>query len=32
MASITIRDLDDDVQARLQVRAAGNGKSMEEEA
>ena len=32
MASITIRDLDDDVKTRLRVRAAGNGRSMEEEA
>ena len=29
MASITIRNLDDDVKTRL--RAAGNGRSMEEE-
>ena len=32
MASITIRNLDEDVKARLRVRAAGNGRSMEEEA
>ena len=32
MASITIRNLDDGVKARLRVRAAGNGRSMEEEA
>ena len=32
MASITIRNLDDDVKIRLRVRAAGNGRSMEEEA
>ena len=32
MASITIRNLDDDVKSRLCVRAAGNGRSMEEEA
>ena len=32
MASITIRNLDDDVKMRLRVRAAGNGRSMEEEA
>ena len=32
MASITIRNLDDDVKTRLRVRAAGNGHSMEEEA
>ena len=31
MASITIRNLDDDVKTRLRVRAAGNGRSMEEE-
>ena len=32
MASITIRNLDDDVKARLRVRAAEHGRSMEEEA
>ncbi|MDE0523336.1 MAG: plasmid stabilization protein [Boseongicola sp.] len=32
MASITIRRLDDDVKTRLRTRAAGNGRSMEEEA
>lgn len=32
MASITIRNLDNDVKARLRVRAAGHGRSMEEEA
>ena len=32
MASITIRNLDDDVKTRLRVRAASNGRSMEEEA
>ena len=32
MASITIRNLDDDVKTRLRTRAAGNGRSMEEEA
>ena len=32
MASITIRNLDDDVKTRLRVQAAGNGRSMEEEA
>ena len=32
MASITIRNLDDDVRKRLRVRAADNGRSMEEEA
>lgn len=31
MASITIRNLDDNVKARLRVRAAENGRSMEEE-
>ena len=32
MASITIRNLDDEVKTRLRVRAADNGHSMEEEA
>lgn len=32
LASITIRNLDDEVKSRLRVRAAGNGRSMEEEA
>ena len=32
MASITIRNLDDGVKTRRRVRAAGNGRSMEEEA
>ena len=32
MASITIRHLDDEVKTRLRVRAAANGRSMEEEA
>ena len=32
MASITIRNLDDDVKSRLRVRASANGRSMEEEA
>ena len=32
MASITIRNLDDDVKTRLRVRAADNCRSMEEEA
>ena len=32
MASLTIRNLDDEVKHRLRVRAAGNGRSMEEEA
>ena len=32
MASITIRNLDDRVKTRLRLRAAGYGRSMEEEA
>ena len=32
MASITIRNLDDDLKRRLRVRAAEKGRSMEEEA
>ena len=32
MASITIRNLDDDVKSRLRMRAAGHRRSMEEEA
>ena len=32
MATMTIRHLDDDVKARLRVRAARHGRSMEEEA
>ena len=32
MASITIRNLDDEVKARLRMRAAEHGRSMEEEA
>jgi len=32
MASITIRRLDDALKARLRVRAAKRGRSMEEEA
>ena len=32
MASITIRNLDDEVKTRLRVRASGKGRSMEEEA
>ena len=32
MASITIRNLDDDVKTRLRVRAANHGRSMEAEA
>ena len=31
MASITIRNLDDDVKTRLRIRAAEKGRSMEEE-
>jgi len=32
MASITIRNLDDDLKKRLRIRAAERGRSMEEEA
>ena len=32
MASITIRNIDDNLKERLRVRAAQNGHSMEEEA
>ena len=32
MASITIRNLEDEVKIRLRVRASANGRSMEEEA
>ncbi len=32
MASITIRNLDDEVKNRVRVRASANGRSMEEEA
>jgi len=32
MATITIRNLDDQLKARLRVRAAEHGRSMEEEA
>jgi antitoxin FitA len=32
VASITIRKLDDSVKAKLRIRAARNGRSMEEEA
>lgn len=32
MASITVRNLDDEVKARLRTRAAENGRSMEAEA
>ncbi|MEJ2868652.1 Arc family DNA-binding protein [Actinomycetospora sp. OC33-EN08] len=31
MATITVRDLDDEVRSRLRVRAAENGRSMEAE-
>ena len=31
MAALSIRDLDDSVKARLQIRAARNGRSMEAE-
>lgn len=32
MATMTIRNLDDDVKTRLRIRAARHGRSMEEEA
>lgn len=32
MTSLTIEDLDDDLAARLRVRAAQHGRSLEEEA
>ena len=32
MASITIRDLDENLKSRLRVRAAQHGRSMEDEA
>ena len=32
MASITIRNLDDDIKQRLRIQAAEHGHSMEEEA
>lgn len=32
MASITIRNLDDEIKNRLRIRAAERGRSMEEEA
>jgi plasmid stability protein len=32
VASLTIRKLDDSIKAKLRVRAAENGRSMEEEA
>jgi len=31
MATITVRDLDDDLKAKLRIRAAENGRSMEAE-
>jgi len=31
MASITIRNLDESLKRRLRIRAAGHGRSMEEE-
>lgn len=31
MATLTIRDLDDELRSRLRVRAAGHGRSMEAE-
>lgn len=31
MATVTVRDLDDDLKARLRIRAARNGRSMEAE-
>lgn len=32
MASLTIRQLDDDIKAKLRIRAAQHGRSMEAEA
>ena len=32
MASITVRHLDEELKRRLRIRAAENGRSMEEEA
>jgi len=32
MANITIRNLDSEVKTQLRIRAAGHGRSMEEEA
>lgn len=32
MASMTIRNMDDNVKTRLRIRAAEHGRSMEEEA
>ena len=31
MASITVRDIEDDMNIRLRIRAAENGRSVEEE-
>ena len=31
MASLTVRKLDDDLKARLRLRAARNGRSVEDE-
>ena len=31
MASITVRNLDEDIKRRLRIRAAENGRSMEQE-
>lgn len=31
MASITVRNLDEGLKRRLRIRAAGNGRSMEQE-
>ncbi|WP_182084278.1 plasmid stabilization protein [Aureimonas sp. ME7] len=31
MASLTIRNIDDDLKRKLQIRAARNGRSMEQE-
>lgn len=32
MATITIRNIEDETKRRLRIRAAGHGRSMEEEA
>ena len=32
MASITVRNLEEELKSRLRIRAAENGRSMEEEA
>jgi plasmid stability protein len=32
MASITVRNVDEDIKRRLRIRAAENGRSMEQEA